>query len=780
MLGKALAHYDIQEKLGAGGMGEVYRARDRRLSRDVALKVLPPDVASEPGRLARLEREAKALAALNHPHIVTIYSIEESDGVRFLTMELVDGRTLDRVVSRDGLPLAEALDLAISLTEALAAAHDKGITHRDLKPANVMVTPEGRLKVLDFGLAKPTTAGDALPAGSEFDATIEMSSPSPISSEGAVMGTVPYMAPEQLRGDVVDARADLFAFGIMLYEILTGHRPFRGKTSADVSSAILRDTPPPIQTARPDLTPDIERIVSRCLEKDRERRFQTAKDVRNELELARRGPGSGSSSVPGGGPSTTRAVDPPTTDETPSIAVLPFANRSRDADDEYFADGLADELLSVLAKIRGLRVAARTSSASFKGKDVTIAEVGSALNVATVLEGSVRKAGKRVRIAVQLVRVGDGAAMWSETYDRTLDDIFVVQDDIAQSVVKELRTTLLGRDADSRESGEAKADVELAARGRGENAEAHRLYLLGQHCQNQETREGLAHAVEHLGRAVELDPTHALAWSALAIARALRAGWGWVDVSEGYEQARDAVHRALALTPDLAEAHLAHCLIQEHHDWDWAGADASARRALELAPGSERALTMATHNANLRGRHEEAESFARRALEKDPLSSRAHMGLGQVLRLQGRHEEAIASIRRVLELAPGRVVAHLYISLMLSELARYDEALAEAQLEPYEWAKLYGLAVIHHQAGHEAESAEALAELTSRYPTDAAFQIATAHAGRDERDEAFAWLDRSFERRDPGLPQAYTEPLLRRLQGDPRWDAFMRRMGFVD
>jgi len=429
--GARLGPYEIVAPLGAGGMGEVYRGRDPRLKRDIAIKVLPAGLTSSPDSLARLEREATTVAGLNHPGIVVLHSIEEAGEIRFLTMELVEGRSLADLVTPGGLPLAQLLDLAIPLADALVAAHERGVVHRDLKPANVMVTREGRVKVLDFGLAK---LAQAEPNSPETEtATIA----TPASEPGRVMGTAPYMAPEQIRGDPVDGRADLFAFGILVYELAVGQRPFAGRTLADLGSAILRDAPPPLTGLRPDVPRDLDRIVRRCLEKEPRERFQTALDVRNELRDLRR-------TMESGAPQASQA--PP--EHVPSIAVVPFVNRSRDVEDEYFSDGLADELLNMLAKIRGLRVAARLSAFHFKGKDATIAEVGRALNVATVLSGSVRRSGDRVRISVELVKVAGGDRLWSETYDRTLEDIFAVQDDIAHSVVKELRTSLLGLEAD--------------------------------------------------------------------------------------------------------------------------------------------------------------------------------------------------------------------------------------------------------------------------------------------------------------------------------------------
>jgi TolB-like protein/Tfp pilus assembly protein PilF len=773
--GSRLGAYDILSPLGKGGMGEVWRARDPRLGREVAIKVLPADVAAHPDRLARFEREARAVAALNHPNLVTLHSIEEADGVRFLTMEVVEGETLDRVVVHGGLATGRVLDLAIPIADALAAAHQKGVVHRDLKPANVMVSREGRVKVLDFGLAK---LGDADPFGGPAGATQAPTMESPISAIGLVVGTVPYMAPEQLRGEPADARTDLFALGVVLYELATGKRPFGGATSVEVSSAILRDVPPPPSSLRGDVPKDLERIISRCLEKDPERRVQTAKDVRNELELVRRAVAPPAAApAPPVAARMASAVAAPAHDAT-SIAVLPFANRSADPADEYFSDGLADELLSVLVKIRGLRVAARTSSATFKGKDVTIAEVGKALHVATVLEGSVRKAGNRVRISVQLVKVEDGYPLWSETYDRTLEDIFAVQDDIAQSVVKELRTTLLGEAPDSNASGEAKAEVAAAAVGRGENAEAHRLYLQGAYFLERFTQGDTASAIRYFEQALALDASHALAWAELARALSLQAAYGWVGVDDGYARARAAAQRSLALAPNLVETHLVLAQIQVYYDWDWKSGERSTLRALEIAPGSPVALAAAGTLAEYLGRYEEAERHFRHALELDPISSRSHSMLGLVLRAMDRLAEAEVAVRKAIELAPSRITAHHHLAMLCAETGRDAEAIAEAQLEPAPWARLTALAYAHELAGRRKESDAALDLLVRDHAVSSAFQISVIYGLRGDADHAFEWIDRGIAQRDSGMVIARCERSLRSLHGDPRWPVALRKLGF--
>jgi serine/threonine protein kinase/Tfp pilus assembly protein PilF len=759
--GTKLGPYEIVAALGAGGMGEVYRARDTKLGRDVAIKVLPTTVASSPERLARFEREAKTVAGLNHPNIVVLHSIEEADGTRFLTMELVEGRDLSSLVSPSGLPLAQVLDVAIALSDALVAAHERGVVHRDLKPANVMVTREGRVKVLDFGLAKLATPDQG------SDLTQAATVASPLSTVGQIVGTVPYMAPEQIRGEAVDARTDLFALGIVVYELASGKRPFTGETHMDVGHAILREQPRSLSSLRTDLPPDLDRIVSRCLEKNPRERFQTALDVSNELRGLRKELRRG-----GSGQSTR-----PASDKVASIAVLPFVNRSASADDEYFSDGLADELLNVLSKIKGLRVIARSSTFTFKGKQATAGEIGRALDVATLLEGSVRKAGNRVRISVQLVNVADSSHLWSETYDRTLDDIFALQDDIARSVVKELRALLLGQDADSKSSGEARAEVAAAAVGRGRNPEAHRLFLQGRYLYTRIANADLASGIEMLKRAVELDPDHALAWATLGQAYPWASGIGLLRPHEAMKLGREAAERALAIEPNLAEGHTALGLVLQWYEFDWAGAEASFARALELAPGSADALQAAGMLEFCLGRYDRALELLRRSIDADPLSMIGPSYVARILHSQGRLAEAEAELRAILARSTSPSREHALLALVLIHEGRTEEALVEATAESSEWARLWSLGMVYWSLGQHAESDEALAQLERKHGDTAIVQVAQVRAVRGEADAAFDWLERAYEARDPGIALAKTSTSLQGLHGDPRWAALLRRIG---
>jgi serine/threonine protein kinase/Flp pilus assembly protein TadD len=766
--GARLGGYEIVSALGAGGMGEVYRARDTRLGRDVAVKVLPADVAGNTDRLVRLEREARTVAAMNHPNIVTLHSIEDAGGLRFLTMELVEGDSLDRHVVAGGLPVARVLDIAIPLADALVAAHERGVVHRDLKPANVMLTRSGRVKVLDFGLARPAETPSAL------DATQAATMPTPISTVGQVVGTVPYMAPEQVRGETLDARTDLFALGVLLYELLAGRRPFTGATFADISSSILRDAPESLAAVRSDLPPDLVRIVTRCLEKEPRNRLQTALDVYNELQHVRRALELQSVGSAGSG---TRS---PAASESPSIAILPFVNRGRDEEDEYFADGLADELLTTLAKIRGLRVAARTSSFSFRGKEATIAEIGKTLGVATVLEGSIRKAGSRIRIAVQLVNVADGYHLWTETYDRTLDDIFAVQDDIAQSVVKELRHALLGAEPDSKTSGETKAVVAEAAKGRATDPEAYRLFLQGRFILRRIGEGDVKAGIDYLKSAVERDPDFAAAWSWMARGYVQASGWGIMPVAEASPLARKAALQAIELQPDLADGYMALGMVQSWTEFDWKGARASFEKAVELAPDDAEVLSTAVITDYGVGRLDRCAMLLERAMELDPLNIYAVGFAARVYRAQGRRREAEAAFRRTIELSPTAYNSNLFLGFYAAEDGNFEEAVRLIEKEHSDWALLYGLAIIYWNAGRHEESDEKLRLLIETHSADSAYQIAMVHAAQGRIDKAFEWLNRAYDQRDSGVQVSKVEPLLRPLHADPRWRAYLERVGLAD
>jgi len=470
----------------------------------------------------------------------------------------------------------------------------------------------------------------------------------------------------------------------------------------------------------------------------------------------------------------------PIDEKMPSIAVLPFVNMSRDEENEYFADGLAEELLNVLSKIRGLRVASRTSAFSFKGTKVDIPTVAQKLNVASVLEGSVRKAGKRVRITAQLIQVATDSHLWSDSYDRELEDIFAVQDDIAQSVVKELRVALLGEKSDASDSATVKAEVQAAAKGRGENAEAYRLYLQGRFFEDRSTREGTEKGIEYYRQALELDPEYALAWAGLSRSYASQAGSSWLPITEGFAKAREAADRALEFEPDLAEAHRAMGWIRMYHDWDWKAADSLLRRAMELAPGDPQALRDTGILAGSIGRLDEAVALLRRAAVLDPLSAQAYRSLGRWCYCAGLLEEAEAALNKTLELNPQGARTHFLLGATRLMQGRLDEALDAVQREPHDTFRLLGLSVVQHARGQPDQSYAALRELSEKDPEGSAYQIAMGHAYCGATDLAFDWLQRAYVQRDPGLSVMKRDPLLQKLHDDPRWQPFLEKMGLAD
>jgi TolB-like protein/class 3 adenylate cyclase/Tfp pilus assembly protein PilF len=465
--------------------------------------------------------------------------------------------------------------------------------------------------------------------------------------------------------------------------------------------------------------------------------------------------------------------------ETPSIAVLPFVNMSRDEENEYFADGLSEELLNVLAKIRGLRVASRTSAFSFKGKGVDIPTVAQKLNVATVLEGSVRKSGKRVRITAQLIQVASDSHLWSETYDRELDDIFAVQDDIAQSVVKELRTALMGEPAETAAAKSAEADVLKAAAGRSDNPEAFQLYLQGKFFGERVTQADTDKAIELFRRALALDPNFALAWTGLSRIHQVQAGYGFAPIEEGFERAREAAEHALRLAPGLAEAHIELGLIFEGHDWNWAAADTSFRRALELAPGDAHALRAASGLARILGREDEALELIRRTVALDPLSARTHRQAAMIYIMAHRLDDAAASFQLAFDLAPNAGLNQAFLAITRLLQGHAEEALPLAEAESHDVFRNLAIAMIQHARGRSSESDTALQTLVDSFGWTGAYQVAEAYAYRNEIEKAFEWLERAYAQRDPGVTYSRTDVLLDPLHGDPRWPPFLERMGFA-
>ena len=759
-IGQQLGTYEILSLLGAGGMGEVYRARDTKLNRDVALKILPDAFMRDADRLARFKREAQAVAALNHPHIVTIFSIEEHDDVPFMTMELIEGSTLDQIIPGGGLSPARLFDIAIALADALSAAHRKHIIHRDLKPANVMVTDDGRVKVLDFGLARAVDA-DVVRLGEDVTYVG--------TTVGTILGTMPYMSPEQIEAKPLDHRTDLFSLGIVLYELVTGERPFRGSSRAALMSSILKDHVKPVGERRADLPEDVCRLIDRCLEKEPRDRVQTAAEIHVELKASRRAweSGAGLSARPSAPDRTPRPAE-----RAASIAVLAFTDMSAAQDQDWFCDGIAEEILNALTPLEGLRVAARTSAFSFKGKGDDLRTIGEKLNVTTVLEGSVRRAGDRVRITVRLSEVANGFQLWSERYDRELKDIFDVQDEIAKAIAERLRVTIAG--------GKDRRLVEQAT----VNLEAYQLYLKGRALVDRRGASVPA-GLDLLRAAAALDPAYSLAWAGVADALTVLAYSGAARGSESKLQAMAAAKLSIELDPTSATGHTALACATLLYENNRTGAQQEFERALELSPhdGMGRCWYANFYLNWARGDFEQGIAEARRALDSDPLSAYVTMNLGVCLFTAGRLDEAIETCRRAIQLDSESFVARWALGIALGLAGRFDEAVSSlntaADMSGRHPLALTGLAGVFGRAGQLAKTLTLHRELmdsaSRRYVSPAHLALTAEAAGH--REEAIAFARRAWDEREPSfILWARHFPQYRTLHSDPRFAEILREM----
>jgi serine/threonine-protein kinase len=706
LTGKSLEHYRVGKLIGAGGMGEVYEAEDLRLGRKVALKVLPAAVAGDAERLSRFTKEARALAALNHPGIVTIYGVDESEGQHFFTMELVEGRTLSDSIPGEGLAASRFLEIAIQLADALAAAHEKGLVHRDLKPANVMLTTEGRVKILDFGLAKALP----LPGGDTGALTLDK------TADGALLGTLPYMAPEQFAGQAADARSDLYSLGLVLYEMASGRHPFAARTTAALVAAVLHETPASLASLNPGVTPDLDRLVARCLEKDPSRRPASASEVRASLEAIRGVPLSG-----------TGATLVPAAPKAPSVAVLPFADMSPARDQEYFCDGIAEEIINALVQLEGLRVAARTSSFAFKGKLEDVREIGRRLGVGTVLEGSVQKSGDRLRITVQLIEVEDGYHIWSERFDRRADDIFAIEDEISLGVVAKLKVKLLAG-----ESG-------VFVRRHEPSQEAHNLYLKGRYFFNRRGPEDIQRAIAHFEKAIAADPDYAMPHVGIAETFFIMGLWGLLPPRQVFGRAKTGALRAIELDDSLIEAHMLLGCELFLHERDWSAARPHFERAGKFLPVSTLGRLARCAYEMAAGRRRETLEIARLYVEAEPLSAIAHtqaanfyVGLGDV-------DGAAALLEKALELDPGLRMALPMLGFCRALQGRLEEAtdlLQKAVQAGLPAGYMYLPAVLvragrTEEAGRTVEALERAA--SERYVWPLARALAWAALGERER-----------------------------------------------
>ena len=756
MIGKSLGNYELLELAGAGGMGEVYLARDTRLGRKVAVKVLPAELADDPKRLARFEREARAAAALNHPHIAAVHDVGVHEGVHFIVQEYIEGDTLREAVNRGALPLMRVLDLASEIAEALAAAHAAGIVHRDLKPENVLITSEGHAKILDFGLAR-TTEGASPP---------ERLSSAPTrldTEEGAIVGTVDYMSPEQAEGRPLDPRSDIFSCGTLLHEIATGERPFRGDTKISVISSIIKDRPPHVTDVDPDLPRQLGRIIEHCLEKDPARRFQTALDLRNELEGLKRELAAG----------TAQPLPSAAAAELTAVAVLPLTNLSTDADQELFADGLTEALITDLAKIKAMKVISRHSVMQYKGTDKPLRRIAQELGVGAIVEGSVFVAGGRVRVNAQLIEAASDRHLWAESYERDLRDVLTLQGEVAQAIAKEVRATLTPQ------------EQQRLARARPVDPAAHEAYLKGRFHWNRRTEGAMGRGIEYFRQAVAIDPAYALAYVGLADSYNVMGFYGYLPPREAFPRAAAAARRALEIDESLGEAHASLAYPTHYYEWDWSAAEREYRRAIELNPGYETGRRYYLNLLTSAGRTDEALEQGRKARELDPLSLINSAAIGWVHFYRRDYDRALDSFEKTLELEPRFMLAHLWAGWAHEQKGAYAEALEKIRRAH----KLGGatpltaafLARAQALAGQTDEARKALAELVeeSRGRYVPGFLVALVWLALGDHEPALEWLSRSHEERSHWLVFLNVEPRLDPLRGETRFEELRARVGLA-
>ena len=743
--GARLGPYEVLSLLGAGGMGEVWRARDDRLGREVAIKVLLADAAGDADRIRRFEVEARSASALNHPAILTVHDFGVEAGVPYLVTELLSGKTVRDVILEGPVPERRALDWAAQVARGLAAAHEKGILHRDLKPENLFVTEDGRVKILDFGIAKLTG-----PMTAEVNTAVATG-----TQVGTLLGSAGYMAPEQIRAEAVDDRADLFSLGCVLYELVTGKSAFRRNTAAETYAATLTESP----TLPAGQDPRLGDLLARCLARDREDRIASARQLVREIDALREGTTSGR-------PMAARKPGVPD-----SVAVLPFVNESADPEIEYLSDGVAESLLDALTRLPKLRVLARSTVARFKSRLEEPIEVGRELNVAAVVTGRLKLRGDDVRLSCELVRVSDGARLWGQQFERPLSELQAVRDEIGERLTENLR------------GKSAKRAKPKLVRASAPASPAYQAYLRGRYLWNRWTPDSMRAAIRQYDEAISLEPGNALAWSGLADAWATLGEAKAIPPADAFPRAKTAALRALELDPHQPEAHVSLGLVRQFWEWDWAGAESSFRRSIEVAPSYAVAHFWYGYLLSGLGRHEEALAEVRHALELDPLSLIILAGAGAAYFYARRYEEAIAHYRRALDIDPEFLPARSDFARALEYAGRTAEAVEQYERTIRLAGKSMadpssGLANALVVAGRADEARTMLAELSRRRAERyvSPWALASIHAGLGEKAEALDWLERAFEEHDPALVWLKVHPRFDSLHGDPRFESLLARL----
>ena len=764
--GTRLGRYEIRSQLGAGGMGEVYLAQDTKLDRKVALKILPPKLAEDKDKMRRFVREAKFASALNHPNIITIHEIGEIDGTYFIATEFIEGETLRTRLQRESPSLKSTLEIALQVASALDAAHRAGIVHRDIKPDNIMVRHDGIVKVLDFGLVKLITT-DSSEVDREGETKMQVN-----TSMGVIMGTVAYMSPEQARGQVTDARTDIWSFGCVLYEMLTRQQPFQGETMADVWANIIHREPASILAHRSDAPAELERIVAKTVRKNRDERYQSTKELLNDLQQLQTRLLVEAEIIRSGSGERMAQIQP--SPFLNSIAVLPFANLSAEKDNEYFSEGLTEEIIMNLSKLQMLKVIARGSTVRYVKEGKTHKQTASDLGVQYLLEGSVRRQGRDLRITAQLIDALRDVYVWAETYRGTMEDIFDIQEKVAAEIVQALQLRL---SPDERQNLKKRFT---------ENTGAYQLYLQGRFFWNKRSEKGLKTAIRYFEQAIEKDPHYALAWAGIADSYSLLGEFGNIPRKELYPKAEAAVKKALEIDNRLAEVHTSLASLLMLSKWDWANSEKEFKLALELNPNYATAHHWYSQWFLNMGRIEEALRMISRAAELDPVSQAILKDKGLVLYYNRQYDEAIEMARRTLELDPNYAAAHRLLSLAYQGKGEFDESIVENQ----KWGALtrnkvetaVALAQLNAVSG-QVDEAKKLIEVVEqdKLVIDQVYRgLALVYAALGENDTALKCLEKSCERHEEAILSLKVDPKVDPLRKDPRFIALLKKIGIEE
>jgi len=768
MIGKTISHYRILEELGRGGMGVVYKAEDTKLKRIVALKFLPPYFSADDEVKQRFIHEAQAASALNHTNICSIHTIEEFEKQQFIDMEFVEGKTLGVLLKEKELSLKEVVDITLQIAEGLNAAHKKGIVHRDIKPDNIMVTDESLVKIMDFGLAK-------------------LKGSSKLTKTHSTLGTLSYMSPEQARGEEVDQRSDIFSLGVVLFEMITGRRPFKGEHEAAIIYSLVNENPEPLARYKADVPDELQRVMDKSLAKDKDKRYQHVDEMAADLRSAVPNLSSNIVTI------TRRSKMPwivaacmvvlvvasiylfyPKSDSTSanrrSIAVLPFKNMSDSKEDEYFADGLTEDIITQLSKISGIeKVIARTSVMQYKGINKSIRDVGKELDVATVLEGSVRRAGNQIRIVAQLIDVQNEGHLWADTYDKEMTQIFVIQSDVAQRIAAALKAKL------------SPGEKERIERKQTENTEAYQLYLKGRFHWNKRTLANHRTAIEYFTQAIREDPHYALAYAGLASTYVLLPEYT-VPAKEALPKAEAAAQKALELDPTLAEPHAVMGSIKIY-EWDWASAETEFKKAIELDPNSPTAHQWYGVYFSVLGRNDDAMAETKRAQELDPLSLIINLRVGKVFLDMRQFDRAIDQFKKTRDLDPNFPWAYFYLGKSYERQGEFDRAITAYNraitLAGGDLEVLADLGHAYAKTGRKSDALEVLAKLLrySKQGNSVSCEIALVYNGLGDKKNTFQWLERALQERNNGCASLKVDPAWNNLRSDPRFIALLKKMG---